>query len=62
MDHVTTAFEQSRPVTTTRRVTHIADLALRHKSGVSSLLAAREDLRGVHAFADVLEEAVRWSA
>lgn len=38
------------------------DLATRHKHGVSSLLAHREDLRGVHAFADVVEESVRWSA
>lgn len=39
-----------------------ADLATRHKHGVSTLLAHREDLRGVHAFADVIEESVRWSA
>ncbi len=38
------------------------DLAIRHKHGVIRLLAAREDLRGVHAFADVIEESVRWSA
>ena len=38
------------------------DLASRHLQGVSSLYALREDLRGVYAFADVVEEAVRWSA
>ena len=38
------------------------DLATRHQHGVSTLLAVRDDLRGVHAFADVLEESVRWSA
>ena len=38
------------------------DLEIRHKHGVIRLLAAREDLRGVHAFADVIEESVRWSA
>ena len=38
------------------------DLAIRHKHGVSTLLAHRDDLRGVYAFADVVEEAVRWSA
>jgi hypothetical protein len=38
------------------------DLATRHKHGVSSLLSHRDDLRGVYAFADVVEEAVRWSA
>ncbi len=39
-----------------------ADLAWRHRRGVSHLLAHRADLRGVHAFADLLEESVRWSA
>ena len=38
------------------------DLATRHRHGISSLLADRDDLRGVHAFADVVEESVRWSA
>ncbi len=38
------------------------DLACRHLAGVSSLLASRLDLRGVHAWADVVEESVRWSA
>lgn len=38
------------------------DLATRHKHGVSSLLSHRDDLRGVSAFADVIEESVRWSA
>jgi hypothetical protein len=37
-------------------------LAVRHKNGVSRLLASRDDLRGVYAFADVVEESVRWSA
>ena len=38
------------------------DLAIRHKHGVSTLLSQRDDLRGVYAFADVVEESVRWSA
>ena len=38
------------------------DLASRHLQGVSSLLATHEELRGVHAFADVVEESVRWCA
>jgi hypothetical protein len=38
------------------------DLASRYLHGVSSLYAVRADLRGVHAFADVVEESVRWSA
>lgn len=40
----------------------IRDLATRHLKGLSTLLSTREDLRGVHAFADVVEESVRWSA
>jgi hypothetical protein len=39
-----------------------ADLAFRHVRGVSTLLSTRDDLRGVHAWADVVEESVRWSA
>jgi hypothetical protein len=38
------------------------DLACRHLAGVSDLLNARCDLRGVHAWADIVEESVRWSA
>ena len=47
---------------TTRRSAAQRDLACRHLQGVSSLYATRADLRGVYAFADVVEEAVRWSA
>ena len=45
-----------------RREGATRDLAVRHLQGVSTLLAHRDDLRGVHAFADVVEESVRWSA
>ncbi|WP_445258024.1 hypothetical protein [Nocardioides aurantiacus] len=45
-----------------RREGATRDLAVRHLQGVSTLLAQRDDLRGVHAFADVVEESVRWSA
>ena len=38
------------------------DLAIRHKYGVSTLLSRRDELRGVYAFDDVVEESVRWSA
>ncbi len=45
------------------RSTHSrADLAIHHRQRISTLLAHRDDLRGVHAFADVVEESVRWSA
>ena len=45
-----------------RREAATRDLASRHLQGVSTLLQTRADLRGVHAFADVVEESVRWSA
>ena len=38
------------------------DLATRHKHGVSTLLAAPRRPARRHAFADVVEESVRWSA
>ncbi len=34
----------------------------RHAAALGTLMAEREDLRGVHAFADYLDDAVRWSA
>jgi hypothetical protein len=57
MDPVNVLDEHELPRAAAQR-----DLASRHLHGVSSLLAVRDDLRGVHAFADVVEEAARWSA
>ncbi len=37
------------------------DLACRRVQGVASLYSTRSDLRGIHAFADLVEEFVRWS-
>ena len=34
----------------------------RHSAALVSLMGERDDLRGVHAFADYLDDAVRWSA
>ena len=34
----------------------------RHSAALGTLMAERDDLRGVHAFADYLDDAVRWSA
>jgi hypothetical protein len=59
MDHIAALEDQLASPIRERAKT---DLATRHKHGVSSLLAHRYDLRGVHAFADVVEESVRWSA
>ena len=57
MDPTTVLLEHDYPRSAAQR-----DLAFRHLQGVSTLYATRADLRGVYAFADVVEEAVRWSA
>jgi hypothetical protein len=57
MDPMTVLIEHDYPRAAAQR-----DLASRHLQGVSTLFAVRTDLRGVHAFADVVEESVRWSA
>jgi hypothetical protein len=35
---------------------------MRHAQGLTRLMEARSDLRGVHALADLVDDAVRWSA
>jgi hypothetical protein len=63
MDNLASLEEQlAAPIRETAPMTAQTDLATRHKNGVSRLLAHRDDLRGVYAFADVVEESVRWSA
>jgi len=57
VDPMAVLIEQEPPRSAGQR-----DFATRHLQGVSSLYAVRADLRGVYAFADVVEEAVRWSA
>ena len=57
MDPMPVLDERQRPRAAAQR-----DLASRHLHGVSRLFTVRDDLRGVHAFADVVEESVRWSA
>jgi hypothetical protein len=37
-------------------------LQTRHAHALTSLMGARRDLRGVHALADVVADAVRWTA
>ena len=39
-----------------------AALRDRHLQGVAKLMDQRSDLRGVHGFADFVDDAVRWSA
>jgi hypothetical protein len=38
------------------------DRAIRIIGGLSGLLASRPELRGVHAPADLADEAIRWTA
>lgn len=37
-------------------------LESRHQAGIASLLERKSELRGVHAMADFLDDAVRWTA
>jgi hypothetical protein len=37
-------------------------LRLRHAHSLTRLLSIRDDLRGVHALADLVDESVRWTA
>ena len=39
-----------------------AELQNRHARALSRLLAEREDLKGVHALADLVSDSLRWSA
>ncbi len=39
-----------------------ARLRLRHSAALTTLMEERTDLRGVHALADHLDDAIRWSA
>jgi hypothetical protein len=39
-----------------------AALRLRHTQRLATLMEQREDLRGVHALADFVDDSVRWSA
>ncbi|MDN4161370.1 hypothetical protein [Nocardioides abyssi] len=37
-------------------------LRLRHSQALARLMEEREDLRGVHALADFVDDSLRWSA
>lgn len=37
-------------------------LRIRHAHRLSRLMAGRDDLRGVHALADLVDDSVRWTA
>lgn len=58
MDDTTPAADDTVDRTLERR----AALRTRHAEHLTRLLAERTDLRGVHALADFVDDAVRWSA
>jgi hypothetical protein len=41
---------------------HRNTLKNRHTQALSKLMTEREDLRGVHALADMVDDSLRWSA
>lgn len=45
-----------------RVVTQRASLKFRHASRLARLMEERQDLRGVHALADFVDDSLRWSA
>jgi hypothetical protein len=62
------------PTSTDRELTRDLDIELerirsqraalknRHARALSRLMAEREDLKGVHALADLVSDSLRWSA
>lgn len=48
--------------TVDRTLARRAALRNRHAQGLTRLMAERSDLRGVHALADFVDDAVRWTA
>lgn len=45
-----------------RRLERRVALRSRHAQGLTRLMEERRDLRGVHALADFVDDAVRWTA
>jgi hypothetical protein len=45
-----------------RRIQQRDSLKVRHASALARLMIERQDLRGTHAFADFIDDSVRWSA
>jgi hypothetical protein len=65
MDHLTRIEAQPaapNELETERKLTLQKTLRSRHSLALSTLMAQREDLHGVHALADHIDESLRWSA
>lgn len=50
------------PTEPDRSLERRAALRTRHAQGLARLMEERADLRGVHALADFVDDAVRWTA
>ena len=50
------------PDTVDRSLERRAALRNRHAQGLTRVMEERTDLRGVHALADFVDDAVRWTA
>ncbi|WP_139979281.1 hypothetical protein [Nocardioides litoris] len=59
---LTTSLTAGPTATVDRRLEQRAALKNRHSQGVVKLMGKRDDLRGVHALADFVDESVRWTA
>lgn len=63
MDSTTTPSTQPASADRIDRIAQQRDsLKTRHATALSRLMAEREDLRGTHAFADFVDESLRWTA
>ncbi|MEX0427941.1 hypothetical protein AB3X52_09950 [Nocardioides sp. DS6] len=51
-----------RDVALDRVITQRVSLKFRHASRLAKLMDERQDLRGVHALADFVDDSLRWSA
>lgn len=54
--------DEAADTTTAAPLTRRERLESRHAREIVELLGRKEELRGVHAMADFLDDAVRWSA
>ena len=63
-DPTTTKREPARDLDTELERIRAQRLALkhRHSQALARLMAEREDLKGVHALADLVDDSLRWSA
>jgi hypothetical protein len=54
--------QNTNPTPIDRAVSRRIALRVKHAQGLTKLMEERADLRGVHALADFVDDAVRWTA